>query len=198
MIARGRVVVPLAVGFGLASTTFFGLVWLLGHGVSHEAAWYALLPIALSICALSDLLFPRFRLPTPRRQTPQGLVGRFHPTLGGFVWGIDTGSVVTTIRASAASWAGVILIAGGWGPWWSGLVYAAAFCLPLIAIVLAVHRNASSDMGLAGSRAQSPLALLDGVHVTTNMLTFAPRVRIVSGIALAAVAGLTLIEAIPR
>jgi hypothetical protein len=47
---------------------------------------------------------------------------------------LDTGSVVSTYRVSAASWAALALVLAHQGPAWVGFVYAAAFVLPLIVL----------------------------------------------------------------
>jgi hypothetical protein len=166
------VVVPLVAGFVISATAVFGAVWALGDLLRGASIPIWALPLALALCAASDFLFPRIRFPMLRRQTPKHLVGRFHPAVGGLLWGLDTGSVVSTFRASAASWAALILVAAGWGPAWSGFVYAAAFCLPLSTVVL------SPDLRPV------PLALPDGVKLSAQLTRIAPRIRAASGLVL--------------
>jgi hypothetical protein len=196
--AQGRVAVPLAGGFLIAAMTFFALAWLVGRTLPVGWAWPVIVPVALALCAASDLAFPRFPLPMARRQTPQRLVGRFHPALGGFIWGLDTGSVVSTFRASGASWAGVVLVLAGWGPWWSGLAYALAFCLPLTAVVLAAHADVAPTAGQKAVRARRRFRLPDGAGVSTYLLRLARQARLGSGIALAAATALAIFVVVVR
>lgn len=165
-------VVPLVAGFVLSASAVFAAVWAVGDLLRGSSIPGWALPFALALCAAADVAFPRVRFPMLRRQTPKQLVGRFHPVLGGFLWGLDTGSVVSTFRASAASWAALVLVAAGWSPVWSGLVYAAAFCLPLATVVL------SPDPGPAR------LALPDGIKLTVLLGQAAPRIRAVSALVL--------------
>ena len=165
-------VVPLVTGFVLSATAVFAAVWALGDLVRGTSIPRWVLPLALALCAAADFVFPRVRFPMLRRQTPKHLVGRFHPALGGFLWGLDTGSVVSTFRATAASWAALVLVAAGWSPAWSGLVYAAAFCFPLATAVL------SPDLRPV------PLALPDGARLSAQLTRVAPRIRAASGLVL--------------
>ena len=86
-------VVPLVVGFAVSATAVFAAVWALGDLLRGASISRWALPLALSLCAASDFSFPRVRFPMLRRQTPKHLVGRFHPSVGGLLWGLDTGSV---------------------------------------------------------------------------------------------------------
>ena len=57
------------------------------------------------------------------------------PGIGALLWGLDTGLVVTTYRVSIASWAAVVLTILHLVPIWVGIIYAAAFSVPLVSLI---------------------------------------------------------------
>jgi hypothetical protein len=186
LVQRARTVVPLAAGFAVSATALFSIFWLVGRtAVGYSLA--ILLPFVLAIFAVSDLGYPRFVLPSIRRQTPRYLLAEHHPSLVGLVWGLDAGSVVTTFRASAASWAGIALLSAGWGTWWSGLMYAAGFCLPLVLIVLAGYAERPATHSRWSIRSWR-IVLPEGVQVTTRLLAATRLIHYVSGAAIAVAA----------
>lgn len=134
---RSRILIPLVFGFAMSAIAMFASAHIVGaaHGISTSGLWNTLLPMVLVLCAVVDVVFPRMRPSLLNRQTPERLVGRLPLWFGGFVWGMDTGSVVSTYRASAASWTALVLTASQWGPWWTGTAYALAFCLPLTVLI---------------------------------------------------------------
>lgn len=133
-----RLLVPLILGFVFASSTTFWLAAKLGNslpkGGSHNNVVLAGL---LAVFVIADLAHPHVSCSLVRRQTPRTLVGRIPEPLAGLLWGLDTGSVLSTYRASAASWAALSLTLAGIAPSWVGLLYACGFCLPLAIIVWA-------------------------------------------------------------
>jgi hypothetical protein len=136
------ILVPLAFGFVASSTAVFAAVWLLGNLIGlHGLPWELVAIPALTACAVIDLVFPRIRCSLVRRQTPERLQRSGSPRLAGLAWGLDTGSVISTFRASSASWAALLLVALGVGPAWAGLAYAAGFCIPLILVVVGHDRS---------------------------------------------------------
>jgi hypothetical protein len=125
-------------GFTISATLVFGIVALVGNAIQLEDTALGALAIAASLVVLAVIeVSPlRVRRSVCQRQTPKVLVRRFHPSLGGLLWGLDTGAVVTTYRVSMATWAVLLLCAGGWGSAWTGTFYAVGFCVPLAAIVM--------------------------------------------------------------
>ena len=59
------------------------------------------------------------------RQTPERLGRSSH--WGVLLWGLDTGTPVTTVRASALPLLGVVGVALGFGTVWSGILYAGGY-----------------------------------------------------------------------
>jgi hypothetical protein len=147
---RAKMLGPLVAGFMLSSITVFAIASFAGslmRSVLNMPTNF-LLAAALGVCVAIDLLYPRIRPTLFNRQTPRTISGKFSAPVTGFLWGLDTGTVVSTIRASAASWAALILVLGGWGPWWSGISYAAGFCLPFWLL--------TATYPAAGARASTP------------------------------------------
>jgi hypothetical protein len=149
--AREEMLAPLLLGFMLSATVVFALVGLVGAGLrwvfpplADSGATNLFIVFVLISCAASDLLFPRVRPTLLNRQTP-GTLARIYPKpIAGFLWGLDTGSVVSTFRSSAASWAALVLVLAGWGPWWTGVAYGVGFCLPL-GLVVGSYSTADGD-----------------------------------------------------
>lgn len=153
---RSAMLPPLVVGFTLPAVGVFALAHL--GGLAFRSAFSlpvdVLLVIALLFFAAIDLTFPRLRPTLLRRQASRSLSGRFPLPMAGFLWGADTGSVFSTFRASAASWGALALSFAGWGPWWVGIAYAVAFCLPLAALI-ATYPVAGPAEGARGWRHRS-------------------------------------------
>lgn len=160
-----RILVPLIVGFVASASAVFAGTWYLGEALGADRI-QVVLPMLLLTLLLAEVTYPRMRVTLFRRQTPKPLVGVLPPMIGGFIWGLDTGTVVSTFRASAASLAGLLLVAVGWAPAWSGLIYALAFCIPLAAAVIMT----------SPLRQHSALGA-DTQVVIERLLNRAPRVR---------------------
>jgi cytochrome c biogenesis protein CcdA len=147
LLNKLAIIGPLVAGFTVSATLVFAGAWLLGRkylgDVSNRAALGA--AVLLLLAAIADLVYPRIRCSLLRRQTPKRLVGRYSPPVGSFLWGLDTGTVLSTYRASAASFAALALMLAGWGPVWTGVAYAAGFCLP-IAILMATTAPAPNEV----------------------------------------------------
>lgn len=135
---RSQMLWPLLGGFALTSTLVFALAHQLGGLVWSRLSITpdTFVFIVLLLCASADLVFPRAPRSLFNRQTPRTLAGRFSIPVVGFLWGADTGLVISTIRASAASWAALALTFASWGPWLVGAAYAVGFCVPLGTLVL--------------------------------------------------------------
>lgn len=145
---RGKMLLPLLLGFTVSATLVFAGLHLVGVGVNAVgvpvAAWFVVGPV-LCLAAVCDLVFPRIRVTLFRRQTPRRLAGVLPLPLTGLVWGLDTGSVFSTFRSSAATWAAAAVAVAGWGPWWSGVSYAAGFCVPIALLVLSFRVVAADE-----------------------------------------------------
>lgn len=130
---RGKMLPPLLFGFTVSATIVFAAVSSLASIVSDHAPTAVALIVALllSLAAVADVVFPRLRVSLMRRQTPGALSAHAPAPITGLVWGLDTGSVFSTYRGSAASWSALLLTAVGWGPWWTGLAYAVGFSVPI-------------------------------------------------------------------
>jgi hypothetical protein len=197
--ATGVVIVSmLAVGFSASAIVAYGIVWELGHRVLGTRITANSMSIAavLALFAACDLLFPRVRLPMVRRQTPKRWMKRFSPKVTGLLWGLDTGSIVSTFRASGLSWASLILVLAGWGPLWMGVAYAASFCVPLWLLVFAHSAPNRDQRQKAGIRATTRrLTQLDSMRLMPKLMVMSPRVRRASGFVLATAAGAALVTA---
>ena len=176
------ILLPLVFGFAIAATVVFAVASALGSAAPARQGppWSWLLPVALGVCAVLDLAFPRLRRTLFRRQTPQMLVGALPAPLGAVVWGLDTGSVLSTYRASAASWAGLLLVFAGWGPWWTGIAYAAGFGVPL-ALLVASYRPGPSTKARQGPLARLRTADTDA-SVVPALIQSARHVRMLSAV----------------
>jgi hypothetical protein len=127
----------LPVGFAVSSSAIFAVLAGVGSSLAGVLPPLALLIIAVVLIGLVvvvDASHPRLPLPMLRRQTPRGLAHRFPPQATLMLWGLDTGTVVSTYRVTGMSWSALLLAATGSVPWWSGLTYAAGFSLPLLVL----------------------------------------------------------------
>lgn len=164
---RGLMLPTLLLGFAVSSIAAFATTSLIGSAARTAFSLPAvLLAFALAACALIDLTFPRIRPTLFNRQTPRTLSGRIPPPLVGLAWGLDTGTVVSTFRASAASWAALILTFAGWGPWWAGALYAAGFCIPLGLLIATFPVEAGQQRWGFRHRATESLVPLMASRVT--------------------------------
>jgi hypothetical protein len=69
------------------------------------------------------------------RQTPELLKREDNPILVSLLWGVNTGSGLSTFRVTALVWVVMVAAVAGFAPWWIGSVYAAGFIIPLAAII---------------------------------------------------------------
>lgn len=168
---RSKMLPPLVVGFTCSAVAVFALAHLAGSAFRSFLPFSIefLLLVALLVFAAIDLNFPRVRPTLVRRQTPRSLSGRFSLPMTGFLWGVDTGSVFSTIRASAASWAALTLALAGWGPWCTGIAYAGGFCLPL-AVLIATYPVAGPAEGAHGWRYRSTESIAASLFNALNFL----------------------------
>lgn len=168
---QSNAIQPLAIGFVASATAVQALVWLIGPYIwTDKPASWIVLP-AVSLLAVLDLTHDRLHLtPMLKRQTPQRWMWILPPRVFGLLWGIDTGSMVSTFRASASSWAVFILAFLHDAPWWIGLVYGVAFALPLWCVVVLQIEPAST------------------IPLVNRMVKLLPRMRRVSAFVLLSVA----------
>ena len=156
-----RPAVLLGAGFIAAALAIYALVWIVGDdviGSLHVGALTAWVGAgAMAVFLAIDLGTFGLRTPMWRRQTPRHWYPRFGADAAGLFWGLDAGLVVTTIRVTSLSWAGLSIVLLGLAPWWSGLAYGLGFVLPL-AISLAVPRSASVQP------TPEPIWLLERLH----------------------------------
>ncbi len=135
-----------------------------------------MLALVLLGCAALDLDMPGSRCSLLRRQTPRRLFNNRHFLRGAFLWGVDTGSVFSTYRASAASWAAVAMVAAGWIPLWAGALYAIGFCLPLTLAIVSFFPERASPAFLA------PAFRADAVAVSVRLGSALPALRLTSAV----------------
>jgi hypothetical protein len=148
---RTRMLPPLLAGFMLSSSAIFALTSVAGSTI-RSTLWFPtdlVVVLALMLCATTDLLFPRLRPTLFNRQTSRKLSRMFSAPFTGLLWGMDAGTVVSTYRTSAASWAALTLVFAGWGPWWTGVVYGAAFSVPLGLLIGTYPVTGEADGALA-------------------------------------------------
>lgn len=185
---RTKVALAIGVGFLPAASVFFAGVALGGDALrSAGLPTVAMLAGAGSLllfCAILDVTVPGSKCSIIRRQTPRRLVNEHHPIRGGFFWGLDTGSVISTYRASAASWAAVIMVVAGWAPIWGGLVYAAGFCVPML-IAVTLYSPPRAGVRFIGRSLSA-----DAVSATMRIAHTLPALRTTSA-TIAALAALT-------
>jgi hypothetical protein len=180
---RWKMLPFLVAGFTLSATAVFGLAKISGIFTRSLVDVPGTLPIVflLVVCAGSDLAFPRIRPTLFNRQTARDLSGRFSYPTTGFLWGIDAGTVISTFRSSAASWAALLLTFAGWGPWWTGLAYAVGFCVPL-GLLIITYPPAAAD-GEPGFRRASTEAIVAAVRTGAGYVRFAAAVAAIAAVA---------------
>jgi hypothetical protein len=132
----------------LSATTTF---WVLDATVGHLAAATLSTSVRLGIAgiALAALLSVdiagrrrgRTCSPGPTRQTPRRLGWS---RVGVFLWGLDTGVPMTTVRASGLPLAALLATALGLGAPWLGALYALGF-LGALATACVLPSPATAD-----------------------------------------------------
>jgi hypothetical protein len=151
---RALPVVLLGVGFLLSATTVFLAVRLVGGVSGAGNAGAAAHPaIAAALCAVFFAVDVwvlargrQFSIGLPR-QTPKMITYRRGAMLGAFVWGLDTGTAVSTFRVSATTWAALGLTVLGIAPPLTGLAYGVGFAVPLAVAVLVPRWRPDDDDG---------------------------------------------------
>ncbi|HEY3685153.1 MAG TPA: hypothetical protein VGL93_19135 [Streptosporangiaceae bacterium] len=120
-------------------------------GAGHAGAAYP--AIAAAVCAVffgvDVWVLARgrmFSIGLPR-QTPKMITYRRGAMLGAFVWGLDTGTAVSTFRVSATTWAALGLTVLGIAPPLTGVAYGIGFAVPLAVAVLVPRWRPDDDDG---------------------------------------------------
>jgi heme exporter protein D len=136
----------------VSALSVFTLVWGIGReaGLPDSSPWKTAFAVFLLALALLEISGIRIRRSLFRRQTPKELPIRYGARLGPFLWGLDTGSVVSTYRVSLASWAALLVVLMGASGPIVGLSYALAFCVPLAVLTIAPTLGSRPSWALAG------------------------------------------------
>lgn len=143
-----------------AIAVFVGLALGLGHiPIISRIVVAVLVCAAMCVVDVASLRKPSLCKLTLRRQTPKALEDRYGRHIGPLLWGIDTGTAVTTIRVSAATWAVLALCLLQLTPWWAGLAYGAGFCLPLSVATFLLPWRSASKSGSSGEPLWIQIAL---------------------------------------
>jgi hypothetical protein len=121
--------VPLALGF-LASAAFVTAA-ATGAGQALAGAEAAGIVAGVCLVILAALELTSVRRGPLRRQTSPGLPRVFGPRVGALLWGLDTGSMVSTVRTTFGAHAVLIACIVGVAGAWAGVAYAVGFCVPL-------------------------------------------------------------------
>jgi cytochrome c biogenesis protein CcdA len=174
--------VVTAYGAGaVAASAVLGLVvgWLgrgLGEPTGGHLAAVAVLALA---CGAADLGVFHLRTPTVRRQTERLWWFRLRKPVAAFVWGLDLGVVVTSIRVSSLAWV-ALAVAFLSGSAWRGALVMALYGIGLVANLIAAT--------LVESRRVSPSAPAEevGEEFGVRLLTLQPGLRRVAGASLVA------------
>lgn len=139
-----RPILNLAIGFTISAVLTYGLVHLIGSGLRGTGARIAACAVLLACMAIDSGKFG-LRTPMLRRQTPREHFTRFGAAKGAFLWGLDTGLVLTTFRVTSLTWAALGVTLFGLVPWWAGLFYALGFTLPSMVMVALVPSSKDQD-----------------------------------------------------
>jgi hypothetical protein len=150
---------------------------LLSPHIDHQVALAvgvtaALVAVVFDVRAIRTDSFA----PGLQRQTSKELAHRANLPrwVAPLMWGLDTGTMWTTFRVSAATWVLMIAALLNLAPQWSGLVFGAAFVVPLSVAVLAVGGNVT-ELGKPGPRrlvqmATAATALLPAVVIAITLV----------------------------
>lgn len=148
---RIRIAAAFAVAFIVGALAIFTIVSVVGTalGFTHlPSQWRVVLAgIGLLPLAAADLRAIAKSTYCPiswRRQTPRILMRRYRMTFAAWVWGFDTGLIVTTFRVAAVGWGALLLTALGLLPLWAGLGYGLGFTLPFLILLMRPQLGRSS------------------------------------------------------
>lgn len=147
----------LTLGYATSALLVTSLVSLLGRAVDVGAALsstergYAAAGW-LALCLVFNGGALGLEPPMLRRQTPLTYLYLYGSSRGALLWGLDTGTMLSTFRVTSGTWAILGLVLLGVAPWWSGALYGLAFGLGLLAVTLRISRTGVQAAATAGLR----------------------------------------------
>lgn len=125
-----------AVGFTTSSVFFFAIASVAGFVVASlwpaegRLRFFGVACLSLAVVDLLRMLRGAYGSFGLMRQTPRSWGTA---SAGGVaLWGLDTGLVVTTVRATCLPFLGVVGVISGFGAPWFGLFYALGYLAALI------------------------------------------------------------------
>lgn len=148
-----RILFALMLGFMTSSLLIYVILsgvfapaWEDGAYRTQRANVLVVFGVAVVAVEASSLIRRRLSPLGFSRQTPKNFLynSRLRPTLGAFLWGLDTGTSISTFRVSGATW---VLVGGavlGFTPSWVGAAYAVGFLVPTVALIAAPMHEAST------------------------------------------------------
>lgn len=161
---------PLVAGFFGSAAFVTAAVAGASGGLRRSGVAMAITAGIVAVLAALELTSRR-RGPV-RRQTRRRWLRVFGRRVGALMWGLDTGSMVTTIRMSFGSHVVLILCAVGAANAWAGVAYAAGFCIPLAGLLFApLWRSATTEpsVGTPGISLRTVRLLLSALMVGVSV-----------------------------
>lgn len=147
--APTRALTWLLVGVLVGAFALTGVLWPMRGARMPAFARNALLASALALILLDvwAVIRRRGHPVSLQRQTPKRFAYQIESaSVVGFLWGVDVGTGVSTIRVTSGIWVLILGIVGGWLPVYSALVYGAVFATSVLVLsVVAVGSGNSGD-----------------------------------------------------
>ncbi|MBU2697572.1 hypothetical protein [Pimelobacter sp. 30-1] len=145
----------LTIGYATSALIVTSLVSLLGRPLVEvldlSSAGRSLLAAGwLALCVVFNGGAVGLEPPMLKRQTPLTYLYLYGASRGALLWGLDTGTMLSTFRVTSGTWAILGLVILGVAPWWSGAVYGLSFGLGLLVVTLRISRTG----GHAGATAR--------------------------------------------
>jgi hypothetical protein len=153
--------------------------WL-GQGLGEPTPTrLGVVAVVALVCGAADLRVFGLRTPTVRRQTQRLWWHRMRKPLAAFVWGVDLGMVVTSIRVSSLAWVALVLAFVSGDAWRGALVmvpYGIGLLVNLVVGTIVEGRRVSPS---------DPVGEVDE-EFGVRLLGLQPRLRRLSGASLVA------------
>jgi hypothetical protein len=165
-----EMLLPLVAGFFASAAFVTAAVAGASGGLEHSGVAMAITAGIVAVLAALELTSTR-RSPV-RRQTRRQWLRVFGRRAGALMWGLDTGSMVTTVRTSFGSHVVLILCAVGAADGWAGVAYAVGFCLPLVGLLFApLWRSATAEhpVGTPGISPRAMRLLLSALMIGVSV-----------------------------